>query len=98
MLKFKKETEFKETDIGEIPKDWEGEKIDSILLSLQKGKPPLKKYRYKGNYIYLSVKYLRGEEESLEFYSQRAGFIVHEDDILILWDGFNSGEIFRGKK
>ncbi|MBW9222262.1 restriction endonuclease subunit S [Methanothermococcus sp. SCGC AD-155-C09] len=30
MLKFKKETEFKETEIGEIPKDWEVKKLGDI--------------------------------------------------------------------
>ena len=29
-LKFKWETEFKETEIGEIPKDWEVRKIKEI--------------------------------------------------------------------
>jgi len=31
MLKFKWETEFKETEIGEIPRDWKSGKIGDVI-------------------------------------------------------------------
>ena len=40
MLKFRWETEFKETEIGEIPKDWEMRKFGNILKSLESEKSP----------------------------------------------------------
>jgi len=97
-FKFKWETEFKETEIGKIPKDWKVKGLEKILDSIIKGKPPLRKLKGKGHLPYLSAKYLRGEEEALDFYPEEAGYVVGEEDILILWDGANAGEIFRGKK
>jgi type I restriction enzyme S subunit len=40
MLKFRWETEFKETEIGEIPKDWEIRKLGELLKSLESGNRP----------------------------------------------------------
>lgn len=37
-MKFRWETEFKETEIGEIPKDWEIRKLGEILVKIIKGK------------------------------------------------------------
>jgi len=96
-IKFKWETEFKETEIGEIPKDWEVKRMEEMVTSMIKGKPPIKKYKDKGNFPYLSAKYLRGEEEPSEFYSEDAGYIINDEDIIILWDGSKAGEIFKGK-
>jgi len=81
-LKFKWETEFKETEIGEIPKDWKVKGLEKILDSIIKGKPPLRKLKGKGHLPYLSAKYLRGEEEALDFYPEEAGYVVGEEDIL----------------
>jgi type I restriction enzyme S subunit len=46
---FRKETEFKDTEIGKIPKDWEVVKIDKIL-SLEYGIGLPEEYRKKGPY------------------------------------------------
>ena len=40
MLKFRWETEFKETEIGEIPKDWEVKRLGEVLRSLESGNRP----------------------------------------------------------
>ena len=40
MLKLRWETEFKETEIGEIPKDWEVRKLGNALRSLESGNRP----------------------------------------------------------
>lgn len=94
-MKFRWETEFKETEIGDIPRDWEVEAIKKVVLDIVKGKPPKK---IKGDVPYLSAKYLRDEEEAEEYFIKDAGISVNEEDIIILWDGSNSGEIFKGKK
>jgi len=43
MLKFKRETEFKETEIGEIPKDWEVKELKEIIEDSIVGCIPLKR-------------------------------------------------------
>jgi len=43
MIKFKWETEFKETEIGEIPKDWEVRKLGDIVKDSIVGSTPLKR-------------------------------------------------------
>jgi type I restriction enzyme S subunit len=39
-MKFRWETEFEETEIGEIPKDWEVKKLGDLLRSLESGNKP----------------------------------------------------------
>ncbi|MBC7091243.1 MAG: restriction endonuclease subunit S [Nitrososphaeria archaeon] len=95
MLKFRWETEFKEMETGEIPKEWDEKPLEEIIVDIQKGKTPQKRH---GNLPYLSAKFLRGEEEPEGYYDKEAGVFVDENDIIILWDGSNSGEIFKGKK
>jgi len=94
-MKFRWETEFKETEIGEIPKDWEIRKLGEILVKIIKGKNPKK---YLGDLPYLTAKYLRGEAEAEEFYDETAGALADENEIIIIWDGSNSGEVFKSKK
>jgi type I restriction enzyme S subunit len=94
-MKFRWETEFKETEIGEIPKDWEIMKLDEILVKIIKGKNPKK---YLGDLPYLTAKYLRGEAEAEEFYDKAAGVLVDENEIIVIWDGSNSGEVFKSKR
>lgn len=40
MIKFRWETESKETKIGEVPKDWEIEKLGWAVKSLESGNRP----------------------------------------------------------
>lgn len=97
MIKFKKETEFKDTEIGKVPRDWDEIRISKILEDMPKGKVPNKKYRNKGDIPYLSAKYLRGESDAEDYYSANAGYLVNDGEIIILWDGSNSGEILKAK-
>jgi len=39
-MKFRWETEFKETEIGEIPKDWEVRRLKDVIRSLESGNRP----------------------------------------------------------
>ena len=45
MLKFKWETEFKKTEIGEIPKEWEEKRIEQITKEAIVGSTPLRRER-----------------------------------------------------
>ncbi len=63
MLKFKWETEFKETEIGEIPKDWEVRKIKEIGEVAGGTTPSTKKKEYwDGEIPWLTPKDLREYE------------------------------------
>jgi len=55
MLKFKWETEFKETEIGEIPKDWEVRKIKELGKVITGKTPPtgIKEY-WQGTYPFIT--------------------------------------------
>ena len=102
-MKFHWETEFKETEIGEIPKDWEVKNLGKLIKKITKGrvpKKPKKEVKNVGEYLpYLSVEYLRGEKTETPYFPESWGIPVSEDDILIIWDGAaNAGEILKGKK
>ena len=63
MVKFKWETEFKETEIGEIPKDWEVRKIKEIGEVAGGTTPSTKKKEYwDGEIPWLTPKDLREYE------------------------------------
>ncbi len=103
-MKFRWETEFKETEIGEIPKDWDVKALGVFIKRIVKGKVP-KKPKNRANKQdsddlcpYLSVEYLRGEKEETEYFPCSWGVQVKESDILIIWDGAaNAGEIIEAK-
>ena len=99
MIKFRKETDFKKTSIGEIPKDWEVKPVKDWITGMIKGKPPKKnKPNNKSKaYPYISVGYLRGEETSMNLYSGYDGILVPDNEVLIIWDGANAGEVLKSK-
>ena len=84
--------------IGDIPQKW-----NSIRLKheykIQKGKIPKFIYEeYKVGLVpYLSMDVIRGSETS-SFVEKEDGVYVNIGQILILWDGSNSGEIFKVDK
>ena len=51
MIKFKWETEFKQTEIGEVPREWEIKKIEEIANVLTGGTPSRKNKEYWGGDI-----------------------------------------------
>lgn len=100
---FYKETNFKETSVGQIPKDWEVIRLGDMLTYI-KGKKPAEMIEKepvedKENYLpYLSAGYLR-ENKPTKFVKISKDIIsVNEGDLILLWDGSNVGEFFLGKK
>ena len=104
MLKFKWETEFKETEIGEIPKDWRIEKLRWAIKSLETGnRPKGGSLQYDPNGI-LSI---GGENISWEgdlildgclrftesFYNSLKKGKIKEKDILLVKDGATIGKL-----
>ena len=74
MIKFKWETKFKKTEIGEIPRDWEINEIGEVITQIEKGKVPEK---FPGIYPYLSVDYLRGNLNNTEIVPYDPYYIYH---------------------
>lgn len=84
--------------IGDIPENWNTLKLKHEY-KIQKGRIPKTIFEKmdKGLVPYLSMEVLRGSDIS-SFVSNDDGVIVKEGQILILWDGSNSGEIIKVEK
>ena len=82
--------------IGEIPSHWDTKSL-RYSFNIQKGKIPKLLVEESGENLipYLSTDVLRTGLYN-EFCDKSEGVIVEKDDLLILWDGSKSGEIFLG--
>lgn len=82
-----------------VPEDWEVVRIGDFIKYI-KGKKPavMVDEELEGYYPYLSTEYLRDGIASKFVKITNKEIIVNENDILLLWDGSNAGEIFLGKK
>jgi type I restriction enzyme S subunit len=99
-MKFYKETEFQETEMGEIPREWKLEKL-GYLVNYIKGKKPRKLYNEKisENLVpYLTAEYMRGLETPNWCNPQEGKELVKvkEEDIIMIWDGSYAGHVFIG--
>jgi len=103
-MKFRWETEFKETEIGEIPKDWEVKKLEEVLRSLESGNRP------KGGSIAHNpngILSIGGENISWDgdlvlenclrfnenFYNSLKHGKIESEDILLVKDGATIGKL-----
>jgi len=99
-MMFRRETEFQETEIGEIPKDWKIERLGH-LINYVKGKKPKKLYDQKINensLPYLTAEYMRGLETPKWCNPKEDPSIikVNSDDVIMIWDGSYAGYVFTG--
>jgi type I restriction enzyme S subunit len=88
-IKFRWETEFKEMEIGEIPKDWEVEKTIEHIEFIRGIEPGSKFYKDFGKYKFIRVGNLNGERNDevfidIEVENEK---IANKNDILISFDG-----------
>lgn len=84
--------------LGEIPEHWEITKL-KYLITLQKGKVPKEFSNKENNLPYLSMEYLRGKLTIPSYVLPQENLIeVENDELLILWDGANAGEVMKSKK
>ena len=68
------------------------------IFNLQKGKPPTKAQSLIGAELpYLTPEYLRGNGSAELFSPNVSSIIIKKDDLILLWDGSNAGEFFKGK-
>jgi len=99
-MMFRKETEFQETEIGKIPKDWKIERLGH-LIDYVKGTKPKKLYDQKinENYLpYLTAEYMRGLEAPKWCNPEEDPNVikVNSDDVIMIWDGSYAGHVFTG--
>ena len=83
--------------IGDIPSHWDKKSL-RYSFDIQKGKIPKILLEESGENLlpYLSTGVLRTGIVN-EYCDKTEGVLVEEGDLLILWDGSKSGEIFLGK-
>lgn len=69
------------------------------IVKSQKGKVP-KTFSDDNSFLpYLSMEYLRGKNEEISYVVDDGNcFLVDENDVLVLWDGANAGEIMLSKR
>lgn len=84
--------------IGQVPEHW-GLYSLKYYLNLQKGRKP-EVFVEDGDLPYVTMDYIRSRENKTCLYPSSAEGLVpiSDDDILVLWDGANAGEIVKAKK
>jgi type I restriction enzyme S subunit len=90
-------TKFKQTEVGETPEEWEVVKLGD-LVTYQKGKAPRTILNELQDDLlpYLTVETLR-TRVPLQWTDEREEVVkVDPDEIILIWDGFYSGEAFIG--
>jgi len=77
---------------------WRKSKLKSVA-SYQKGSKPknLLEVSAENTLPYISMQQLRGNIEAKEYAKIGDGILVNDNDLIILWDGANAGELIRGK-
>ena len=69
------------------------------IITLEKGKPPTQQpYFGPDAELYLTPEYLRGRGTAEPVKASANAVRVSDGDTIILWDGSNAGEFFRGRK
>jgi type I restriction enzyme S subunit len=98
-MRFYKETNFKDTEIGRIPKDWEVVRLGQVLTYIKGKKPEKMVEEYREDYLpYLSTDYLRENKTTIFAKPSNDMIVVDDGDLILLWDGSNAGEFFFGKR
>ena len=84
--------------IGQVPEHWIGYRMQYITR-LEKGKMPQELTSTDGDAPYLTMDLLRNRETIVTYPANTKGLVCVEDnDLLLLWDGANAGEILQAKR
>ncbi|WP_341509245.1 restriction endonuclease subunit S [Photobacterium damselae subsp. damselae] len=85
-------------ELGKIPSDWKLKKF-KYLSVISKGVMPknLVAESSRGLPVYLSMEYLRGGDAKVYVDDKKAN-VLPDNEILLLWDGSNSGEFIRSRE
>ena len=84
--------------LDEIPEHWEVKRF-KFLAEANKGKLPAKIVSNDESDLppYMSMEYLRGGMEN-QWVKDKDALVIDSDEILLLWDGSNSGEFLKSRK
>ena len=85
--------------IGQVPEHWATFPLSKYIV-LQKGRKP-KELTTEGEVLpYVTMDYLRGRENATCQYpvSVENLISINENDLLLLWDGANAGEVVKAKQ
>ncbi|WP_405202325.1 restriction endonuclease subunit S [Dokdonia sp. LLG6352-1] len=84
--------------LGEVPEHWKMKRF-KFLANANKGKLPKNIVSINDDSLppYMSMEYLRGGEEN-QWVKDKDALIINENEILLLWDGSNSGEFLKSRK
>lgn len=93
-----KETNFKTVEELEIPRDWNGVKLQDILTYTKGRKPESYLTSHENNSTpYLSTEYLR-QSIATQFVIPNEKLVkASVGEVILLWDGSNAGEFFVSK-
>lgn len=83
--------------LGNIPAGWEAKRL-RFLATLKKGRKPEENTESVDGLPYLTMDYLRGQEEPIRYTPSQESVVVDDKEILLLWDGANAGEFVEGSK
>ena len=90
---------YRQTLIGQIPKDWKVVKLGEIAEYIKGKKPEEMTEEFKEGYLpYLSTEYLRVNGKTKFAKISKNTILADKSDLILLWDGSNAGEFFVGKK
>lgn len=90
--------EFKNTEIGHIPKVWNIVKLGDIINTV-KGKKPSNIFdqNLENTIPYLTAETMRSNSNTKWCKKEDSNIVrVFEDDLLMIWDGSYSGNVFTG--
>jgi type I restriction enzyme S subunit len=84
--------------VEEIPEHWEARRLKYDLI-IKKGRNPEKTTPDPISLPYLSMEYLRGKTTLPTYAIPQENLVeIAENEVLILWDGANAGEIIKSMK
>lgn len=93
------ENGFKETKIGLIPNDWKVIKLGDCIDTKKGRKPETLTNSFEDGFEpYLTADYFRtgNTKYFVDVEKEKNSIIVDKEDIVLIWDGSNAGDVFTG--
>jgi type I restriction enzyme S subunit len=90
--------EYKETELGLLPKDWEVVKLNNVVTTKKGRKPKTLLEDIKKGYLpYLTADHFRTKRAKQFASTKNESLItVDKEDVVFIWDGSNAGDVFTG--
>jgi len=97
-MMFYKETDFRDSPIGRVPKDWEISRLGVITENVKGRKPArLLDEKSENSLPYLKAEYMRSNSNVKWCERDDPNIVkVNDSDLIMIWDGSYSGDVFTG--